>query len=403
MSSAVPGALADPMSRRARLQRGGTFSVVVAAVTLLGAVLMAVVLLLSAAPGPLVVGTVLAALPVGPLLAAYTWLDRYEPEPRVLLVLGLGWGAFVATSSALVVQVAGELVLAAPGSLTAAVVAPVSEEAAKGLFVVLLLWFRRQEIDGVLDGIVYAGMVGIGFAFTENILYLSAAYVGDPGSTGPGGLAGAVGLFVVRGIFSPFAHPLFTAFTGIGVGLAVTSRRRGVRVAAPVVGLLLAMAAHAGWNGSLAIGGGAGFVLTYVVVMVPAFLLLVAFGVWARRSEGTLLTAALQDCARRGLLHPAEVPWLVRLPARRVARRHAHTAGGPAAGRAMREYQLLAAELGFLHHRFLRGSAPRDGQARGQTLVEAMAALRPALVWPVAGAATTVTPVTPPTHRGGRP
>jgi RsiW-degrading membrane proteinase PrsW (M82 family) len=30
------------------------------------------------------------------------------------------------------------------------------------------------ELDGVLDGIVYAGMVGIGFAFTENILYLAA-------------------------------------------------------------------------------------------------------------------------------------------------------------------------------------------------------------------------------------
>ena len=46
----------------------------------------------------------------------------------------------------------------------------------------LLLFFRRHELDGILDGIVYAGMVGIGFAFTENILYLASAYVGDDGT-----------------------------------------------------------------------------------------------------------------------------------------------------------------------------------------------------------------------------
>ena len=68
-------------------------------------------------------------------------------------------------------------------------------------------------------------MVGIGFAFTENILYLTSAYMGDDGQAG--GLGGAVGLFVVRCIFSPFAHPFFTSFTGIGVGIAVSARSRG--------------------------------------------------------------------------------------------------------------------------------------------------------------------------------
>src|SRR3546814_12754020 len=70
-----------------------------------------------------------------------------------------------------------------------AIVAPITEEATKGLFLVLLVVWKRQEFDGVLDGIVYAGFVGIGFAFTENILYLSAAYNGTDGSA-PGGLAG---------------------------------------------------------------------------------------------------------------------------------------------------------------------------------------------------------------------
>ena len=51
----------------------------------------------------------------------------------------------------------------------------------RALFLLLLLWWRRHELDGILDGIVYAGMVGIGFAFVENILYLAAAYNGTDG------------------------------------------------------------------------------------------------------------------------------------------------------------------------------------------------------------------------------
>ena len=55
---------------------------------------------------------------------------------------------------------------------------------------------------------------------------------------------------------------------------------------------------------------------TYVFLMVPAFLLLSGFAVWSRRREGAVLTAALGDCAQRGFLDPAEIPWLSRIPAR---------------------------------------------------------------------------------------
>ena len=129
-------------------------------------------------------------------------------------------GAAAGRSAAL-----GGLVVGYPETTALAVVAPVTEEASKGLFLLLLLWWRRDELDGLLDGIVYAGMVGIGFAFTENILYLAAAYDGTDGA-GPGGLTAPRALFVVRCVFSPFAHPLFTTFTGIGVGLAVSAAQR---------------------------------------------------------------------------------------------------------------------------------------------------------------------------------
>jgi RsiW-degrading membrane proteinase PrsW (M82 family) len=375
------------------------FTIVVTVVMLLGAAVMAVVLLLSGAPSALAVGVVLASLPVAPLIATYMWLDRYEPEPRSLLVLGLGWGAFVATSAALILQLFDHVVFSSDDVVNSTIVAPITEEGAKGLFILLLLFFRRNELDGVLDGIVYAGMVGIGFAFTENILYLTAAFVGDSGQGG--GLGGAVGLFVVRGLFSPFAHPFFTAFTGIGIGIAVGSRSRAVRVLAPLGGYLVAVAAHGSWNGSLMLDQGRNAMTTYLFLMVPAFLLLAGFAIWSRRREGHVLTLALTDCAQRGFLDPAEIPWLARIPARRYARRYAEHAGGREARRAMVAYQNAAVELGFLHSRFLRGVAPPDFAAIGQEHVERMRALRPHLLWPqYTGAAR---PARMPSVSGGRP
>ena len=78
-----------------------------------------------------------------------------------------------------------------------------------------------------------------------------------------------------------------------------------------------------------------------------------------------MLTRALTDCAQRGLIDPAEVPWLVRLPARRAAPSLRARVRRPAADRAMREYQQQAVELGFLHDRYLRGTAPPTSPSAG--------------------------------------
>jgi RsiW-degrading membrane proteinase PrsW (M82 family) len=384
--------------QRPRHQGGLWFTVVVSVLMLVGAAVMALVLVASNAPAALVVGVLLAAIPVGPVIAAFLWLDRYEPEPLRLVVVAFGWGALVATAVALVLQALDQLAFGTPANLSAATVAPVTEEAAKGLFIVLLLWMRRHEIDGILDGIVYAGLVGVGFAFTENILYLAGAYMGS--GDGEGGLGSATGLFVVRGVFSPFAHPLFTSFTGIGIGIAVVTRSRFWRVAAPLLGYGAAVLAHALWNASAFVSEGRMFLLTYLVAMVPAFLMLVAFAVWARVREGRMLTRSLTDCADRGFLSHAEVPWLVRLPARRASRRNARAYGGPQAERAMRDYQQQAIELGFLHDRYLRGTAPADFAERGSAMVLRLQALRPYVQFPRHAGIQAVTPG--PSWEGGR-
>jgi len=366
----VPGALRENVA----------FTVVVTVLVVLGALPILFVIAASGAPSSMLVATVFAALPAGPLVACYLWLDRYEPEPKMLLASGLLWGAFVATAAALLVQGIGGMVAGVTDPESLAVLAPVTEELAKGMFLVLLLWWRRHELDGVLDGIVYAGMVGIGFAFVENIFYLGAAYNGTSGA-GPGGITELTSVFVVRCLVSPFAHPLFTTFIGLGVGIAVNARRTGTRIVAPLVGYVLAVIAHGLWNAST-LYGLEGFAGVYVVVMAPAFFGLVALAVWARRSERRMLTAALHDASRRGLLPATDIGWLVDLSARRASRRHAQEHGGEVAHRAMRDYQQAAVELGFLHHRYLRGTPPPDFALRGQAYVARIAAARPFVSFP---------------------
>jgi protease PrsW len=356
------------------------FTVVVTILVLLGAAGMLLVLYLSGAPGTLFLATVLATVPVIPLVACYLWLDRYEPEPRRLLAAGLLWGGFVATAAALIIEGIGGIFVGLDSDASLAIVAPVTEEATKGAFLLLLLWWRRAELDGVLDGIVYAGMIGIGFAFVENILYLAAAYNGTDGN-GPGGTSALTATFVVRCLFSPFAHPFFTSFIGIGVGIAVSARSGWLRFLAPLVGYLAAVAAHAIWNGST-IYGGENFILVYVILMAPAFLAAVGFAVWARRSERRMLAAALGDAAGRGLIPGTDIGWVVDLDARRQSRAYAKRMGGDEGLRAMRDYQQAVIELGFLHNRYLRGTPPPDFAARGQEYVARIAAVRPSIAFP---------------------
>ena len=369
-----------PGTRRESAASSVAFTVVVTVLVCLGALAILAILAFAGAPRTVVLATALAAVPVGPLVACYLWLDRYEPEPRSMLASGLLWGCFVATAAAIVLQGLGGLVGGVTDRLSLELVAPLTEEFCKGLFLFLLLWWRRGELDGVLDGIVYAGMVGIGFAFTENILYLAAAYNGTDGM-GPGGIEAVTTTFVVRCVVSPFAHPLFTAFTGIGVGLAVNARSRGARVLWPLAGLACAVAAHATWN-TATVYGADSFGIAYVVLMAPVFVGIVSLAIWSRSSERRLLASALTDAANRGLVPATDIGWVVDLCARRRSRAYARSVGGKSGEQAMRDYQQATIELGFLHYRYLRGTPPPDYAARGQQFLQRIDELRPTIAFP---------------------
>lgn len=340
--------------------------VVIAFVLVASALATLVVIGLSTGPAGALVGLVLALLPVYPVAATLLWLDRLENEPRSLLFFAAAWGASAAVVIALVLSIGTMVVTGASEESSAILIAPVVEEVAKGLAVVGVLLIRRREFDGVVDGIVYAGMAGLGFAFAENILYLGSAFI-------EGGLPSAIGTFVGRGVMGPFAHPMFTAAFGIGVGLAVRTRNPFGRFAFPLLGLLVAMGLHALWN-SLALG--ADFLLGYAVIQVPIFLAFVAFAVAARRREERLIERHLQTYVASGWITAAEHAMLSTAPARRQARDWAGRTAGRTGAQAMRDFQELASEVAFLRERMEHRAAPPDAQQTELDLLRTMWQLR---------------------------
>jgi RsiW-degrading membrane proteinase PrsW (M82 family) len=340
-----------------------------------GALLIAVLVLLSGGPVAGFVTTALAAVSFPLLIFLCFWLDRYEPEPTRYRIAALGWGAVVSVVIGGGLTALLSTVTGSPEGVTIAVWAPVAEEFGKGLFLLLILLLRRSELNGVVDGIIYGVLVGIGFAFTEDVLYYLSAL-------SEGGVSGLTVTFFLRGVISPFAHPLFAAATGVGMGIAAVARPGPLRVAAPLVGYLVAVLLHAIWNGSSVYGGLNGFLIAYAGLMLPLLAALVVLAVWARRREGRMLSAALFDCAQMGWLSPAEVPWVATLPDRMRARTYARQVGGKPAATALAEYQQALTEMAFLHHRVLSGTARADYQPRMLAIRARAAGLRPYVVLP---------------------
>ncbi|ASO17981.1 Protease PrsW [Actinoalloteichus hoggarensis] len=321
----------------------------------------------------MLVGATAALLPLGPVIATILWVDRWEPEPPRLLLTAFLWGACGATIAALLIndtaQVVGEALLGAGGGDIAAalVSAPLFEEAAKGLFVLGVYLRRRQEFDGIVDGIVYAGMTGVGFAFTENITYFGLAYVQDGFGDAT---SGVIAVFILRGVLSPFTHPLFGAMFGIGLGIAASTARRSSRVTAPVLGYLAGVLLHALWNGAAVLGGGRVFINVYFLVMVPIFLTTVALVLWQRRREQRIVVAQLPGFAAEGWIAASEIALLASLTGRKGWRRAVRRRRGESAARAVADYQAAVTELAFLRDRTARGRPSRAATARLRAAVE---------------------------------
>jgi protease PrsW len=295
------------------------------------AVVVAGIMILSLGPVAALIATFVAFLPAMLYVLPLMWLDRYDPEPLWLLALAFAWGAIVSIFFSLIInttlaEVATQNWSAGAGVFVGAVIsAPIFEESSKGIGLLLLLIAFRRYFDDVLDGIVFGGVIALGFATVENVLYYGENLI-------RGGIGGLILVFILRGILSPFAHVFFTSMTGIGCGIARETHKTYLKIIAPIIGYLAAVGLHMLWN-FLAVMGRfivlemdllwacsyvpvlsstelqsdadmCAFGLSYSLLQIPLFLIFVAFTLWMMRRQNRILKEMLAIDVARGLIYP---------------------------------------------------------------------------------------------------
>ena len=334
-----------------------------------------VLLLIGAMTGPvgMIIGLICATLPVPIYVMLLLWIDRYEAEPLWMLATAFFWGALVAVFIAFLLNTANELIVTAATNnvrvgenFGAVISAPIVEESAKAFILLILFFWKKDEFDGIIDGIVYAGMVGLGFAMTENILYYGRAV--------QGGLGSLTLIFILRGMAAPFSHPLFTSMTGIGLGWSRQSDNGFVKVTMPVLGFMLAILMHATWNGSATYGRGFGFFVAYFMIMGPAFIITLMVIFFSLRREGRIVRQFLYPDYQRGVFDPQEYEKLCSIRGRMGMSWKALTESGFSTWRARMRCNQIASELAFHRSRVARGLArnPQQAQEREHGYLQAL-------------------------------
>ena len=344
-----PHALAPPFHRKIR-KVGAPLAVIILLGTVTGLIVIGLTAFNPVGTG---IGFALSSVTMTIVVLAYIWLDRWEPEPGRLLVFAFLWGASIAVVLAGVIQIFAEAVLnpaALGGSdevspISVVIGAPLTEEAAKGLFLLVMMTGRRRnELNSLTDCLVYAGLVGAGFAWLEDILYIAnGESVSDSLLT-----AG------VRLIMGPFAHSLFTTFFGIGVYFALHQRNSLAKVGCILLGYLGAVLMHGLWNGSSLVGVET-YLLVYALWMVPIFVLIIVLGVQSRRREQRVTAAKLPGMVSAGVVSANEATWLGSLKARKLAITEATRLGGKPAGKSAKRFAFQVVELAFVRDRIDRG------------------------------------------------
>jgi RsiW-degrading membrane proteinase PrsW (M82 family) len=307
---------------------------------------------------------VFAMLPVPIYIMLILWIDRYESEPMWMIATAFVWGATVAVFASYILNTINHIIAASfwgheAGELFSAVIsAPVVEESSKALILFIFFFWKKDEFDGIIDGIVYAGMVGLGFAMTENVQYYGKAALAS-------GVEGSAVLFILRGGIAPFSHPLFTSMTGIGLGWARQSNNKAVKFLMPIVGFGLAMFLHASWNLSASLGTVV-FFLIYGAVMIPVFVAALVSIIFALRREGRVVGEHLRCDLQRGIFSEEEYNRLCSVRGRMGSSFRALRRGGIGLWRARMEYNQMASELAFHRSRVARGFASNQQSAQEQ-------------------------------------
>ena len=275
--------------------------------------------------------------------------DRYEKEPMWLLLATFFWGAVPSIILALVVSLvfsAPVMLLGGPvvtNTVMAVVVAPPVEETAKAIALIAIFVLLRHEVDGLLDGIIYGAMVGMGFAMVENFFYFLAVF--DEGGSQAWGST-----VFLRAIIFGLNHSLFTSATGLGLAVARFTQQRVIRFAAPIAGWSIAVALHAIHNLGASMGG----LLCAILPFTDwgGVLLVFVIIVWALVQERRWIHEYLQEEVSRGTLTAQQYHTACSGRRRLAHRLHLLIDRGPSAYFAATRFYRHCSELAYKKHHF---------------------------------------------------
>lgn len=235
------------------------------------------------------------------------WMDRYEKEPLHLLGGAFIWGAVVAAGGAFVLNTLFGIAVytftadeALTDIATGSISAPLVEEALKSFAVLLVFLIFRKEFDSILDGIVYAAITALGFAATENVLYMVQFGYAE------GGWEGLWFIWFLRVVLGAWGHATYTAFFGIGLAIARNHRSAAMRVIAPLAGFGMAVFVHFLHNTVAVVAQGEGGILLLFAVDWLGWLVIFGVMLWAIRRERDWIRHHLQSEVESGLISEAQ-------------------------------------------------------------------------------------------------
>lgn len=244
-----------------------------------------------------------AVIPMFTYLLIIWWMDRNERDPFWIVFLNFFWGA----TGAIILGIIGSLIFQVPLSLAiisflgtdandmvnlsgAIITAPIVEETTKGIFVLLMAATRR--FDGIVDGVVYGGAVGLGFGMTENFLYF-LSYGTEPVSW--------LYLVIIRTLFSAVMHCMSTATLGGFIGYA-KFKPAALKILILPAGFLVAVFLHFAWNLTVSFEQttllGFGFLFLYFLSWIAVFQIAIYV-------EAKTITRELNEESTMGII-PAE-------------------------------------------------------------------------------------------------
>ncbi|WP_299549734.1 YhfC family glutamic-type intramembrane protease [Seonamhaeicola sp.] len=177
-----------------------------------------------------------AVAPVFIIILYIYYKDKYEKEPKRLLFFNFLLGAVVSIIITTILYYIFDIVLPLPDRtsvfqqfIKAFFVVGLTEEFSK--YIIVRYYAQRHtEFNEPFDGIVYAVMVSMGFAATENIFYV---------------LEGGYQTAILRAFTAVPAHATFGILMGYYMGKAKFSKNK---VLLNLTGLLLAITFHGAYD-----------------------------------------------------------------------------------------------------------------------------------------------------------